>query len=97
VRPCLAVQNDANNRQLNDTIVVAISSNVARAQSEPTQLLVSIATSDGAQSGLLFDSAVQCGNLATVDTQFVIRKIGSLPASMMRQVDECLKVSLGLS
>ena len=97
VRPCLVVQNDENNRRLkNDTIVAAISSNVARALTEPTQFLIRISTSDGAQSGLLFESAVQCGNIATIDTQFVIRRIGLLPAAVMRQVDECLKASLGL-
>lgn len=29
VRPCLVVQNDINNRRLDDTIVAAISSNIA--------------------------------------------------------------------
>jgi mRNA-degrading endonuclease toxin of MazEF toxin-antitoxin module len=69
---------------------------MSRAKSERTQLLIRIATADGAQSGLLFDSAVQCENLVTIDTQFVIRKIGILPAATMREVDECLKASLGL-
>lgn len=96
VRPCLVVQNDTNNQRLDDTIVTAISSNVARVKSAPTQLLIDVRTADGAQSGLLFDSAVQCQNLMTIDTQFVIRKIGALPAATMRLVDECLKASLGL-
>ena len=96
VRPCLVVQNDANNLRMDDTIVTAISSNVARAESEQTQLLISVATHDGTQSGLLFDSAIQCENLVTIDTQFVFRKIGSLPAETMRRVDGCLRTSLGL-
>lgn len=96
VRPCLVVQNDANNQRLDDTIVSAISSNVTRAKSEPTQLLIDVRTADGAQSGLLFDSAVQCENLVTIDTRFVIRKIGWLSAASMRLVDDCLKASLGL-
>jgi mRNA interferase MazF len=96
VRPCLVVQGDDRNRLLTNTIVVAISSNTSRTITDPTQLLVSIATVDGAQSGLLIDSALQCGNLLTLDTQFVIRKIGSLPGSLMQQIDQCLKLSLGL-
>ncbi|MEX2317916.1 MAG: type II toxin-antitoxin system PemK/MazF family toxin [Pirellulales bacterium] len=96
VRPCLVVQNDVNNQRLDDTIVTAISSNVARVKTAPTQLLIVIRTTEGAQSGLLFDSAVQCENLMTIDTQFVMRKIGALPANTMRQVNECLAASLGL-
>jgi mRNA interferase MazF len=96
VRPCLVVQNDENNKRLNDTIVVAISSNVSRTQQVPTQLLISVATTDGVQSGLLFDSAVQCENIVTIDIQFVIRRIGSLPEPTIRQVDVCLKAALGL-
>lgn len=97
VRPCLIVQNDRNNKRLDDTIVVAISSNTGRAKGEATQLILEIASSAGKKSGLLFDSAVQCENVVTIDTQFVIRKIGDLPAVTMKQIDECLKVSLGLS
>lgn len=96
VRPCLVVQNDRNNQRLDDTIVAAISSNTARAAGEPTQLVVSLTTPDGHQSGLLFDSAAQCENLVTVDSQFVIRKIGTLSPTVMKQVDDCLKVALGL-
>jgi mRNA interferase MazF len=97
IRPCLVVQNDANNQRLDDTIVVAISSKVARANTAPTQVLIEISTKEGAQSGLLFDSAIQCENLATIDTQFVIRKIGSIPLDTMRHIDDGLKMSLGLS
>ena len=96
VRPCLIVQNDSNNQRLDDTIVVAISSNTARAANESTQLVIEVATPPGRQSGLLFDSAVQCENLVTIDFGFVIRKIGALPASTMNQVDDCLKLALGL-
>lgn len=96
VRPCLVVQNDQNNQRLDDTIVAAISSNTTRGKNEPTQLLVEVAISDGGQSGLLFDSAVQCENLVTIDGQFIIRKIGVLPKPIMDGVDNCLRIALGL-
>ena len=97
VRPCLVVQNDHNNQRLDDTIVVTITSNTTRTQQEATQHLISISTPEGQQSGLLFDSAVQCENILTVDRQFVIRKIGDLPDHVMQQIDACLKASLGIS
>jgi mRNA interferase MazF len=96
VRPCLVVQNDGSNQRLNHTIVGAITSNTTRAAAVPTQLLIEVANPAGQQSGLLFDSAVQCENLVTIDNQFVIRKIGALPAAAMTEIDACLKASLGL-
>ena len=96
VRPCLVVQNDRNNQRLDDTIVVTISSRTQRAQSEPTQLLIDVTTPAGQQSGLLFTSTVQCENIVTVDCQFVRRRIGSVPAATMQQVNDGLKASLGL-
>ncbi|MBI3462005.1 MAG: type II toxin-antitoxin system PemK/MazF family toxin [Planctomycetes bacterium] len=95
IRPCLVVQNDRNNQRLDDTIVVTIS-RTTHAVTEPTQLLIETSSPAGKQSGLLFTSAIQCENVLTVDRQFILRKIGSLPAAAMRQVDDCLKASLGL-
>ena len=97
VRPCLVVQNDQNNQRLDDIIIAAISSNTARGRNEPTQHVIEVANADGQQSGLLFDSAVQCENLVTIDGQFIIRKIGVLPKSIMMQIDDCLKIALGVA
>ncbi len=96
VRPCLVVQNDHNNLRLDDTIIAAISSKTTRGKSEPTQFLIEVATSEGQQSGLLFDSAVQCENLVTIDGQFIKRRVGALPKSLMSRIDDCLKNALGL-
>lgn len=96
VRPCLVVQNDQNNRRLDDTIVVMFSSRTQYSSSEPTQLLITANSRDGQQAGLLFDSAVLCENIATVDRSFVRRRIGTVPDATLRNVDECLKASLGI-
>jgi mRNA interferase MazF len=97
VRPCLVVQNDHNNQRLDDTIVALISSNIRRARGEPTQHVIEVSTPAGTQSGLLFDSAVQCENLATIDCQVIRQRIGSLPSASMDLIDACLKASLGLA
>lgn len=47
VRPVLVVQSDHNNARLADTIVAIITSNVRRANLEPTQLLIDVAAPDG--------------------------------------------------
>jgi mRNA interferase MazF len=96
VRPCLVVQNDLNNQRLDDTIVVTITGRIQHAATEPTQLLIEVATPAGKQSGLLFTSAVQCENILTVDSTFVQRRIGSLPPDVMTQVGACLKAALDI-
>jgi mRNA-degrading endonuclease toxin of MazEF toxin-antitoxin module len=90
------VQCDRNNQRLDDTIVVTITSRTQFVSAEPTQLLIERRTAAGRQSGLLFDSAVQCENVLTVDLQFIHRKIGSLPPSVMGLVGDCLKAALEL-
>ncbi len=94
-RPALVVQNDRDNQRLVNTIVAQITS-VTHRSGEPTQLLIEVATPDGQQSGLHWDSVVNCVNLFTVEKRKVIRKIGELSASLMQQVDDCLKAALGL-
>lgn len=97
LRPCLVVQNEVDNQRLDDTIVAAISSNTARAASRVTQVIVSVGDIEGKQSGLLFDSAVQCENVLTIDCQFIKRKVGSLSNAIMPQVDQALKAALSLT
>lgn len=96
VRPALVVQCDQNNNRLDDFIVAMISSTVHRAAREPTQLLIDLATPEGAASGLLHTSVVKCEHLITLHRQLVYRVIGDMPDPLMRQVDLCLKISLQL-
>ena len=96
-RPALVVQCDRNNARLDNTILVQITSRTRFARTEPTQLLIELISPVGRQSGLLNDSAVACENLLTVRQDIITRKIGELPEDVMRQIDACLKASLGLS
>jgi len=77
------VQNDVNNRRLQDVILALITSITHRAATEPTQLLIEIASIEGRQSGLLHTSAVKCEHLITLDQRLVKRVIGRL--SRLRQ------------
>ena len=95
VRPALVVQSDHNNARLNETIIAAITSNITRGR-EATQLLIDIATPDGAASGLLHDSAVRCERLHSILQADVRRIIGHLPDPLMGQIDDCLKAALGI-
>ena len=90
------VQSNHNNKRLRNSIFAMITSNVQLATTEPAQMLIDLSTPDGQQSGLNQASAVKCENLYTLPIANVSRTIGSLPKSLMDQVDECLKASLSL-
>jgi mRNA interferase MazF len=93
-RPVLVIQNDRDNHRRINTIVIQITSNLRRA-GDPTHCLIEIGTPEGQDSGLLQDSLVVCGNLATIEFDLIERVIGQLPADAMARVEECLKVALG--
>ena len=95
VRPVLVVQDDTNNARMTNTIVAFITTNTSRSHL-PTQVLIDITTPEGQQSGLLAESVVTCENLITI-AQSQARKIGNLPPSLLRKVDDALKASLGLA
>jgi mRNA interferase MazF len=95
-RPALVIQCDRSNQRISNTIVAMITGNTRHATTEPTQLLIDPATSEGKASGLAYPSAVKCENIYTISQQDIIRTVGSLPASLMTQVDSCLKAALEL-
>jgi mRNA interferase MazF len=78
-----------------NTIVAQITGTTNRAL-EATQVLIDLNTPEGRQSGLLFDSVVNCVNLVTLDKTKVLRHLGNLPVSFMRKVNDALKVALEL-
>ena len=94
-RPALVLQNDVNTRRTTNVIVAAITTTKHRS-GQPTQFLVEFASPVGQQSGLAHDSVVTCENLATLDKSLVRRKLGTLTDEAMKQIDLCLKVSLGI-
>ena|SRR5579872_2514278 len=96
VRPAVVVQSDARNALLRETVVVLVSKNLKHIGTDPTQLLIDIATPDGKLSGLRVDSAVKCGKLFTLHEDMIRKKIGVLSAPLMKQVNDCLKAALDL-
>jgi mRNA interferase MazF len=91
-RPALIVQADNLQTGLPQVIVAMITSNLLRA-GHPSRVLVTLATPEGQQSGLLTDSVVMTDNLATIVEIALDRVIGTLP---MADVDKALRHTLGL-
>lgn len=88
-RPALVIQNDVGNRHSPTAIVAAISA----APERPYPFLVRLAAGEG---GLERESAVNASQILTVDKSRLTRKLGSLSAERMRQVDRAVRISLGL-
>jgi mRNA interferase MazF len=93
-RPAIVVSNDAANataiRLARGVItVVPITSNVARVY--PFQVLLR-----ADQSGLRQDSKAQAEQIRSVAVERIGRRVGRLPAALMTELDEALRVHLAL-
>ena len=95
VRPAVVVQNDVGNLFSPNLIVAAISSQLPSRQ-YPTNVIVRRNTSESQGTGLDRDSTVQAEVILTVSKANVVRRIGRFSEATMRNVDGCLRVSLGL-
>lgn len=95
IRPAVVIQCDLNNRRLDNTIVAQITSRT-RSSNEPTRLAIDPATEDGKVTGLHGLSVVACENIVTIRQDAIIRILGRLTDTMLNQVDECLKASIGI-
>ena len=89
-RPVLILQNDIGNEHSPVTIAASITSAPARL-SRPTDVLIS-----GESSGLAKPSRVLLNQIKTLDKRRLGRKIGRLSTEQMKQVDEAVRISLGL-
>ncbi|RIK86182.1 MAG: transcriptional regulator [Planctomycetota bacterium] len=95
LRPALVVQNDRDNQRLANVVLAAITTRTHHS-GEPTQRLIDPQAPEGANTGLRHVSVVSCENLATVEKQLIVKRLGGLSPSLMNEVDECLKAALGL-
>lgn len=89
-RPVLVIQNDVGNEYA-PTVIIAPLTTKAFAKRYPTNLNVPRGT-----AGLKEDSTVLLSQIRTIDKARLERRLGQLPPTLMREVDEAIKVSLGL-
>ena len=90
-RPVLIVQADSFNRSKINTIIGAvITSNLQLAQAPGNVRLTK------RQSGLARDSVVNVSQVVTLDKSFFAERVGRVPALKLREVDEGLRLVLGV-
>lgn len=90
-RSVLVVQsNDFNRSQIATVMAVVIASNLNLAQAPGNVLLPRKAT------GLSKDSVANISQVITIDKSFLTKKIGALPAHILEQLENGLRLVLAL-
>jgi mRNA interferase MazF len=89
-RPVLIIQNDVSN-QHSRVVIVASMTSVPPKGNYPTDVVIQSAV--GRRSGL---SRVQLNQIRTIDKRRLGRYVGQLTSGQVAQIDEALKISLGL-
>lgn len=90
VRPVLVIQNNIGNKYSPTVIVSAITSQINKAKL-PTHIEIS-----SQDFSLPKDSVVLLEQIRTIDKKRLKEKIGKFDIKLMSEVDDCLKISLGL-
>ncbi|EIE03471.1 MULTISPECIES: type II toxin-antitoxin system PemK/MazF family toxin [Leptospira] len=91
-RPVLIVQDDSfNESNINTVIVVSITSNLNLAEA-PGNVILS-----KKDSNLSKDSVVNVSQLVTLDKERFLDKVGKLKAGKMADVEEGLRLIIGLN
>jgi mRNA interferase MazF len=89
-RPALVVQNDISNQYSSTTIVAAITSKVSTPP-YPNEAII-----HPGKSGLSVVSTARLDQVRTVDRRRLLKLLGTVESATMHQVDQAIKVSLGL-
>lgn len=90
-RPALVIQNDVSNRLSDITIVAPITSTV-RFPLNPLHVLFAA----DENTGLSVTSVALLNQIRAVDRMRLVKRLGSIDARTLGQVDEAIRISLGL-
>lgn len=92
-RPAVVVSHDAMNRveEWRSMLMVPLSTSARRAGRVPTAVLV-----PRGAAGLARESVALCHQVTTVDRAKLVKRIGTLPADVLRQIDTGLRCALAL-
>ena len=89
VPPALIIQNDTGNQYAATTIIAAITSTIKK---NPVTVVV-----PRGKGGLKEESMINLAQILTIDKGRLIRKIGQIEKEKIVEVDEAIKISLGVT
>lgn len=90
LRPVVVIQNDIGNKHSTTLIVASITSKSQKKRKMPTHIVLNI-------EELPKESIVQLEQITTVDKQQILEFIGTMPETIMEQIDKAIKISLALN
>jgi mRNA-degrading endonuclease toxin of MazEF toxin-antitoxin module len=90
-RPAIVVQADFLNGLIANTVLIQVTRTIRHGSTE-----VAIDPTIEPASGLRFVSVASCHNFLTIQQARVGRRLGSLSAGLMQQIETLLKVALEL-
>jgi mRNA interferase MazF len=92
-RPAVVVSRDAMNRvdEWQSILMVPLSTSARQAGRGPTAILV-----PRGSAGLTRESVALCHQVTTVDRSKLLKRIGTLPADVLRQIETGLRCALAL-
>lgn len=96
LRPVLIIQNDVGNRYSPTVIAAAITSRMGKAKL-PTHIEVCRVRDQRQPGGLARDSVILLEQIRTIDKRRLKEKMGHLDDTVMRQVNEAIGISFGLT
>ena len=88
-QPAIVLSNDAINQHSQLAVIVPLTKNTARLS--PSHTLIAKGT-----ARLTFASKVVTEQIKAVDKQRIVKRLGSLPAALLAQVERAVKNTLAL-
>ncbi|MBI3957937.1 MAG: type II toxin-antitoxin system PemK/MazF family toxin [Chloroflexi bacterium] len=95
-RPAVVVSSERFNRQSDDAILVALSSNTKRPLAD-TDFVIWADDEDFAGTGLRLSSVVRCGKLVTMHQSLILTKLGTMNDQRMTNILSLVTKALGLN
>ena len=88
IRPALIIQNDIGNEYASTTIIAAITTTLKK---YPVTVLF-----DRMEGGLKHPSMANLAQLLTIDKTRLLKRLGSVKPERVSEVDNAIRISLGL-
>ena len=88
VRPALVIQNDIGNRHAATTIVAAVTTTIKK---YPVTVVI-----PRGEGGLKETSMVNLAQIFTIDKNRLMKSIGFLDKERMGEIEDAIKISLGI-
>ncbi|HLW67686.1 MAG TPA: type II toxin-antitoxin system PemK/MazF family toxin [Gemmataceae bacterium] len=95
-RPVVVVQADVYNQRLRHAVVAQVSTNLNE-KNDPSTLFIGATTAEAKTAGLDRDCLVCCTLLSLMTEDRLKEKIGTLSPAILSQLDNCLRVALGIA